>query len=54
MKELLEPLIPLLEKRMSPSLWGQFLKQINVTKEEYAPYKRGQYVTITKFAAPIE
>jgi Fe-S-cluster containining protein len=54
MKELLEPLIPLLEKRISPSLWRQFLKQIRVTKEAYAPYKSGQYVTVKRFSAPIE
>lgn len=54
MKELLEPLIPLLEDKINSSLWRQFLKQIAVTKEEYLPYKSGQYVTIKRFAKRIE
>jgi Fe-S-cluster containining protein len=54
MKEMLEPLIPLLEQKMSLSLWRQFQKQITVTKEEYAPYKSGQYVTVKKFARPLD
>ncbi|MGA9998012.1 MAG: YkgJ family cysteine cluster protein [Pyrinomonadaceae bacterium] len=49
MKELFEPLIPALEKKINSSLWHQFLKQIEVTKEEYLPYKSGQYVTIRRF-----
>lgn len=50
MKELFEPLIPAIENRINSSLWRQFLKQIEVTKEEYLPYKNGQYVTIKRFA----
>lgn len=51
MKELLAPLIPLLESKISDSLWRQFRRQIEVTKEQYAPYKNGQYVIIKRFAA---
>lgn len=54
MKELLEPLIPLLEEKINSSLWQQFSKQIAVTKEEYMPYKNGQYVTIKRFARRLE
>lgn len=50
MREMLEPLIPLLEDQINPALWRQFLRQIEVTKEEYLPYRRGQYVTIRRFA----
>lgn len=54
MKEFLEPLIPLLEDKINASLWRQFLRQIEVTKEEYLPYKSGQYVTIKRFTKRIK
>jgi len=54
MKELFEPLLPALEKRISSSLWRQFVKQIATTKEEYPPYKNGQYVIIKKFTNPLK
>lgn len=54
MAELLRPLIPALEKRISHSLWQQFIKQIATTKTEYLPYKNGQYVIIEKFSKNYE
>lgn len=53
MKELFEPLIPALEKRIGKSLWQQFIKQIAATKEEYLPYKNRQYVIIKKFTKTL-
>ncbi|HEV7859050.1 MAG TPA: YkgJ family cysteine cluster protein [Pyrinomonadaceae bacterium] len=53
MKELFEPLLPLFENKINAALWDQFLKQIKVTKEEYAPYRSGQYVILKKFAGQI-
>lgn len=54
MRELFEPFIPLLENKIDSSLWRQFRKQIAVTKEEYPPYKNGQYVIVKKFAGRFE
>ena len=48
MREILEPLIPALENKINPSLWRQFREQIEVTKEEYLPYKNRRYVIIKK------
>lgn len=49
MKELLEPFIPLIERRIDARLGQQLRGQSEVTKEEYPPYKSRQYVPIRKF-----
>ncbi len=43
------PLIPLLNKMITPKMFEQYKKQIEITKEIYLPYKNKQYEKITKF-----
>lgn len=49
MTELLKPIIPEIESKITKELWLQFKDQIAITKEIYAPYKNKQYVILQEF-----
>ncbi len=49
----LVPLIPKLEAQLTPDLWQQFVRQIEVTKTSYAPYASGQYRLVQPVAVRL-
>jgi len=48
-REKLIPLIPKIEKLITPEMFEQYEKQIALTKKIYPPYKLKQYEKISKF-----
>jgi Fe-S-cluster containining protein len=48
-RDKLIPLIPNLEKEITPAILEQYKKQISLTKEIYPPYKNRQYDKIQRF-----